>query len=603
MSVGMWKRGFDERIREVAFPQAYDYIIYYDGKWYNARNGKTGEIEYVSNDKDDVFEYVKGLTGAKFVVVLDVSRSDVDSSLLDSSKSYYFVKDVSQTWTNIGSLALTEDNGQLKVGDEYFSSVRAYDYIVYKDDDGNVVVMDGKKGKVVYKSFDANDVMQNLISRLIGGEAIYVHSNVEIPVGLGTELVFPYEVHLISHGAKFILQDPGDNMIDYVKLAGDNSSIKGFVFDGSNVTSEMLGGLPRLICVGVGNNIEIAFNRVINGYNLYGFEINSPDESTVYGAKVHDNYFNGIRSAIMLHYSYGAVVRDNIIRNATAYAIQLYKYDEYCEVRGNYIEFTESTFSRRGIYLGHTKTATGTSNNHIVVGNKIINADFGIYIPLDTHGHIVANNFIVPTSGGIGVHIETVHDFKIVNNTIYGSEGSGTGIYVVGASTNYVIEGNLCKDLNIGIIVTSADTYTYSVVRGNHIIGYDSTISRGIYTRGCNNVIVSDNVIVNHYRGLWLGYNATDSSNVFVKENRFYNNSQDIYNQSTGTNIVIERNYLTTFTGTTSNVTFRDNIGYDEHTIPTSAPAVPKAGSIYFDTSTGDLYVYDGTTWKKVTLT
>lgn len=190
-----------------------------------------------------------------------------------------------------------------------------------------------------------------------------------------------------------------------------------------------------------------------------------------------------------------------------------------------------------------------------------------------------------------------------MNNTIYGSEGSGTGIYVVGASTNYVIEGNLCKDLNIGIIVTSADTYTYSVVRGNHIIGYDSTISRGIYTMGCNSVIVSDNVIVNHYRGLWLGYNSTDSSNVFVKENRFYNNSQDISNQSTGTNIVIERNYLTTFTGTTSNVTFRDNIGYDEHTIPTSAPAVPKAGSIYFDTSTGDLYVYDGTTWKKVTLT
>ena len=37
--------------------------------------------------------------------------------------------------------------------------------------------------------------------------------------------------------------------------------------------------------------------------------------------------------------------------------------------------------------------------------------------------------------------------------------------------------------------------------------------------------------------------------------------------------------------------------------LPTSRPANPVAGSMYFDPSTGKLYVYDGSTWKSVTLT
>jgi len=36
---------------------------------------------------------------------------------------------------------------------------------------------------------------------------------------------------------------------------------------------------------------------------------------------------------------------------------------------------------------------------------------------------------------------------------------------------------------------------------------------------------------------------------------------------------------------------------------PTSAPASPQAGDAYFDTSSGTLYIHDGTTWKSVTLT
>jgi len=36
---------------------------------------------------------------------------------------------------------------------------------------------------------------------------------------------------------------------------------------------------------------------------------------------------------------------------------------------------------------------------------------------------------------------------------------------------------------------------------------------------------------------------------------------------------------------------------------PTSAPSSPQAGDAYFDTSTGTLYIHDGTTWKSVTLT
>lgn len=32
--------------------------------------------------------------------------------------------------------------------------------------------------------------------------------------------------------------------------------------------------------------------------------------------------------------------------------------------------------------------------------------------------------------------------------------------------------------------------------------------------------------------------------------------------------------------------------------IPTSAPASPEAGSIYFNTSTGYLYIYNGTVYK-----
>jgi len=42
---------------------------------------------------------------------------------------------------------------------------------------------------------------------------------------------------------------------------------------------------------------------------------------------------------------------------------------------------------------------------------------------------------------------------------------------------------------------------------------------------------------------------------------------------------------------------------YTDCVLPTSAPASPEAGSMYFDTTTGTLYIYDGTAWKSVTLT
>jgi len=41
----------------------------------------------------------------------------------------------------------------------------------------------------------------------------------------------------------------------------------------------------------------------------------------------------------------------------------------------------------------------------------------------------------------------------------------------------------------------------------------------------------------------------------------------------------------------------------DHIVIPTSAPGSPESGSMYFDPSTGTLYIYDGSTWKSVSLT
>ena len=40
----------------------------------------------------------------------------------------------------------------------------------------------------------------------------------------------------------------------------------------------------------------------------------------------------------------------------------------------------------------------------------------------------------------------------------------------------------------------------------------------------------------------------------------------------------------------------------NEFRLPVTRPDNPSVGSMYFDPSTGELYVYDGSTWKKVTL-
>jgi len=45
------------------------------------------------------------------------------------------------------------------------------------------------------------------------------------------------------------------------------------------------------------------------------------------------------------------------------------------------------------------------------------------------------------------------------------------------------------------------------------------------------------------------------------------------------------------------------NVIPDYFAIPTAAPPNPVAGSIYFDTDTGTLYIYDGSAWKSVSLT
>lgn len=58
--------------------------------------------------------------------------------------------------------------------------------------------------------------------------------------------------------------------------------------------------------------------------------------------------------------------------------------------------------------------------------------------------------------------------------------------------------------------------------------------------------------------------------------------------------------------GTTTEVARIDtdkNFKFKTIAVPTSAPSTPAAGSMYFDTSTGKLYVYDGSAWKSVTLT
>jgi len=45
------------------------------------------------------------------------------------------------------------------------------------------------------------------------------------------------------------------------------------------------------------------------------------------------------------------------------------------------------------------------------------------------------------------------------------------------------------------------------------------------------------------------------------------------------------------------------NYVFNRLAIPTSPPPNPEAGSMYFDSSTGTLYIYDGSAWKSVTLT
>ena len=234
---------------------------------------------------------------------------------------------------------------------------------------------------------------------------------------------------------------------------------------------------------------------------------------------------------------------------------------------------------------------------------------------------------------GVSIVLAGQYDEKITIQT--GTRLNGINKYQTYIKKININGGHRIKLENLKVkeiaIDVSSSSLIDSVFRDLWVYGDDTTTGLSI-TGTANEVttLVLENVFFEHYATC---VSVERPSDILYINAVFENSGTGIYKGS-GRHILLKcwfeslttgldligSSYVTLiepkFTNVTTPISMTEEYGYNpkytvlglesilqNFVIPTTQPSNPIPGSMYFDTSTGDLYVYDGSAWKKVTLT
>ena len=499
-----------------------------------------------------------------------------------------------------------------------------YDYIIYTDGT-NVYAKNGETGEVGYTADDIGDIVENIFKN---------NDNVHI------------------HFAK------GEFLIDPKRLFLENSSgpnwVCGILIDGKTVTITGEGIGQTILKLNPQTN---TYGNVIGAKNYSYFKIADltldgnksvvtlPSNPDGHGAALITGGKDGTDTDGSYQLRSGLILQNVKFQNSAEQGAYLGFNNGGIEAFANLVNIYTKDNGAEGLHID--------SFRKINLSNFISKYDYrgillyGLQSPVsDPFGASNFSNIIVYKPSDIGIKMWYVRHINVANvaiqggtfgirmdntnsvniNNVFLANNANGGILLEG-DANSVIKGvhsyNTPRTIylngnNVGLTVEGVyirnpaemGIYVYEPTVGNtkNLTFRDINITADTWKHiafalnGVNNVLVDRAVIdgVSGYNAMAM-YNS--ASNVVIRDSVLGSDTYALYTGSDISKISVVRTKLNGPVSAPSDTIFENCEGISNNTpIPTTQPSTPVAGSMYFDPSTGDLYVYDGSAWKKVTL-
>jgi hypothetical protein len=349
-----------------------------------------------------------------------------------------------------------------------------YDYYIFIDyaDSDKIKARSGRTGTIFSTHLtNADVVIQACLDRLTSGGSIFLGVGI---FDIYSQVNSNHNVDVVGSGReKTILRRQLTTTNQTFILSGDNITIRSLTFDGnyptntSSKTAEIAFGTANLLSMVL--CMDVAFkNWVFMAIGNYGYAV------------IQDCIFIGTNPYVTNISQYG--IWSNI---STAHTRVVNCNMQYCTVNaifGGGITIVEDCYFANNALVSGGQVAAGSNCTLTRVTDctfeKGLGSDSGI--EMDTHEWVVIGNKINKMNHwGIVTNASIVTRAVVANNVVTscGQGGAFAGIFINGAQTNFLIQGNICIDdqdiptQKYGIQIASAasDHYiiTNNICRGN----------------------------------------------------------------------------------------------------------------------------------------
>lgn len=265
----------------------------------------------------------------------------------------------------------------------------------------------------------------------------------------------------------------------------------------------------------INNNLSSAFVNCVG--TCSGLDISITGENSTISYNNIENFVYGIK---LFGYT-NDNIQGNIIRNVTAYAMQI-TTNNY----GTVLEsFKDNQFYNNSIQLSNLPATNDFSNNTFEnapivmlynIKNQILAPN--TTIPL-VYGQLYIQNasFVELKNLKVlyDVYIQTSTNFTL-NNVVIQDHG-----LTMSDSSNITIENNMISSTMNGLYIQPNISYRYNlIIRNNTIIGKPTTSAswEGIYISGWSNVVIENNTIKYFPTGIFI----SQDDNCNVVNNKLY---------------------------------------------------------------------------------
>jgi len=338
------------------------------------------------------------------------------------------------------------------------------------------------------------------------------------------------------------------------------------------------------------NHVKVfQYGTLTAGSGLTDYMIKVIYSGSGYGAKfnklfIDKLYGNGNCNGILLQNAYNNEIIlgeiENVVKGITIAAYN--GWSESTKIRSGQISATQYGVGFE-ILAGDTGSFVNTLIDNVSFGVY----QYGIYIPegahvessvfLNPHGWVNANNAIMIYMKG------TVWGLLIIDPHFEDVNGNYSGEKMIYTESGDFVLINP-HTANIDALIDSPNHMPFIIIDKQYI--YFANYSPATYGG-----------IRNYYNSFMIGWRLTQDSDEVL--NIFPPGRTNVLWSWADTQ-TWQKIFAIYGDGRTEAKILQ---ALTDLRIPTSQPSNPVAGSMYFDPSTGKLYVYDGSTWKSVTLT